>query len=153
YINAEAEHLLGRPRSMLLTKNVWEEFPAIIGTETERQMRYVAAEHAARDFETHYAVSGRWHENRAYPTADGGVAVYFRDVTASKQAELALQAHLRELENLYSLSQAISKAINVEAVYEAALDALTHSLQTERASILLFDEGGVMRFVAWRALS
>ena len=42
----------------------------------------------------------------------------------------------------------MGRAASVEAVYEAALDALTRSLRTERAAILLFDEQGVMRFVA-----
>ena len=51
------------------------------------------------------------------------------------------------------LTEAISGARDVEEIYVAALDALASGLAVERASILLFDEDGVMRFKAWRGLS
>jgi len=38
-------------------------------------------------------------------------------------------------------------------VYEAALDTVTRALGCSRASILLFDDAGIMRFAAWRGLS
>ena len=51
------------------------------------------------------------------------------------------------------LTDALSRARTLPDVYEAALDALGRSLGVERASILLFDDAGVMSFVAWRGLS
>lgn len=54
---------------------------------------------------------------------------------------------------LYRLSDAVASAQGVEPVYEAALDAITSALGVSRASILLFDTDGVMRFKAWRGLS
>jgi PAS domain S-box-containing protein len=51
------------------------------------------------------------------------------------------------------LTTAISKSRTVEEIYEAALDALRTGLGVERASILLFDADGVMRFKAYRGLS
>src|SRR5581483_5811061 len=39
------------------------------------------------------------------------------------------------------------------AIYDAALDAILRALRCQRASILLYDAAGVMRFVAWRGLS
>nr|3HCY_A Chain A, Putative two-component sensor histidine kinase protein [Sinorhizobium meliloti 1021]3HCY_B Chain B, Putative two-component sensor histidine kinase protein [Sinorhizobium meliloti 1021] len=41
----------------------------------------------------------------------------------------------------------------IEEVYEATLDAIQGALNCDRASILLFDEAGTMRFVAARGLS
>src|SRR3712207_9544663 len=38
-------------------------------------------------------------------------------------------------------------------IYEAALDSILSGLRCHRGSILLFDESGVMRFVASRGLS
>jgi PAS domain S-box-containing protein len=52
-----------------------------------------------------------------------------------------------------ALTAAISKSRTVEEIYEAALDALSVGLGVERASILLFDPDGVMRFKAYRGLS
>jgi PAS domain S-box-containing protein len=51
------------------------------------------------------------------------------------------------------LTTAISKSRTVEEIYDAALDALGAGLGVERASILLFDADGVMRFKAYRGLS
>ena len=51
------------------------------------------------------------------------------------------------------LTAAISSARDVEEIYAAALDALASGLGVERASILLFDPDGIMRFKAYRGLS
>src|ERR1700752_400599 len=51
------------------------------------------------------------------------------------------------------LTKAISKSRSVEEIYSAALDALGSGLGVDRASILLFDPDGVMRFKEWRGLS
>ena len=51
------------------------------------------------------------------------------------------------------LTAAISSARDVQEIYAAALDALASGLGVERASILLFDPDGVMRFKAYRGLS
>jgi PAS domain S-box-containing protein len=52
-----------------------------------------------------------------------------------------------------ALTTAISKSRTGEEIYAAALDALRAGLGVERASILLFDADGVMRFKAYRGLS
>jgi PAS domain S-box-containing protein len=52
-----------------------------------------------------------------------------------------------------TLTTAISRSRTVEEIYAAALDALQAGLGVERASILLFDADGVMRFKAYRGLS
>ncbi len=52
-----------------------------------------------------------------------------------------------------SLTEAISRTRTVEEIYASALDALRHGLGVSRASILLFDPDGVMRFKAYRGLS
>ena len=52
-----------------------------------------------------------------------------------------------------NLTKAISKCRTVEEIYSAALNALGYGLGVERASILLFDADGVMRFKAYRGIS
>ena len=51
------------------------------------------------------------------------------------------------------LTAAISRSQTTDQIYNAALDALESGLGVSRASILLFDADGVMRFKAWRGLS
>jgi GAF domain-containing protein len=49
--------------------------------------------------------------------------------------------------------RSIARASSVDAMYAHALDALEEAMGFTRASILLFDDDGVMRFKAWRGLS
>jgi len=52
-----------------------------------------------------------------------------------------------------NLTKAISKCRSVEEIYSAALNAIGYGLGVDRASILLFDADGVMRFKAYRGIS
>ncbi len=75
-----------------------------------------------------------------------GVSKIARDITEKKKA--AIHQHL-----LYNLVARVNRADAIEDIYEAALSALCHSQNARRASILLFDSSGKMRFSAWRGLS
>jgi PAS domain S-box-containing protein len=52
-----------------------------------------------------------------------------------------------------ALTRAISRSRTLPEIYDAALTALSAGIGVDRASILLFDADGVMRFKAWRGLS
>jgi PAS domain S-box-containing protein len=54
---------------------------------------------------------------------------------------------------LFRLTDRLYRAVTDHDVHEAALDAIVDTLDCRRASILLFDEAGVMQFVAARGLS
>ena len=75
-----------------------------------------------------------------------GAAKIGRDITARKRAEDAQFA-------LYDFADRLFRAGSVEDVYEAALAAIIRALGCDRASILLFDWAGIMKFVASRGLS
>jgi PAS domain S-box-containing protein len=75
------------------------------------------------------------------------------DITRRKQAEQALARRTEEQAALFQFSDKLQRVSSFEGLYEAALDAIARALDCGRASILLFDEAGVMRFVAWRGLS
>ena len=83
----------------------------------------------------------------------GYVNFYGNDVTERKRAERALKEFGRQQEALYQLTDQLNRTNSTENVFNAALDAILSALQCDRASILLFDEKDVMRFVAWRGLS
>jgi PAS domain S-box-containing protein len=61
--------------------------------------------------------------------------------------------HSRPIATCLLLTKAISKSPTLQGVFEAALDALRSGLGVERASVLLFDPDGVMRFKASHGLS
>lgn len=56
-------------------------------------------------------------------------------------------------EILYGLVRSVISADRMETVFDAALDTIERALGTNRASILVFDPEGTMRFRAWRGLS
>ena len=62
-------------------------------------------------------------------------------------------SQLERLRTVYQLTDAVSRARAIEEIYEAALLGLERAVGTDRASILLYDEDGVMRFKAWHGLS
>lgn len=69
------------------------------------------------------------------------------------QAEQALTEYARHQEALYKLADRLHRTSDLKNVFDSALDAILGALQCDRASILLYDEAKVMRFVAWRGLS
>lgn len=75
------------------------------------------------------------------------------DLTERKRIELTLSKKYEQLQAIYRLTEVVNQAGAVEEVYQEALTVLQNTLHADRASILLFDEQGVMRFVAWRGLS
>lgn len=75
------------------------------------------------------------------------------DVTALVQAEAGSQQAAVEQAALYRFTDRLYRASAISDVFDAALDAIFAGLRCSRASILLFDDAGVMRFVAARGLS
>ena len=63
------------------------------------------------------------------------------------------QAQRRETELLYSLAAACNESGEPSTIYELALAAVEHGSRSDRSAVLLFDDGGVMRFAASHGLS
>lgn len=100
YMNHAAEALLSRSRSELVGRNIWDEFPEAVGTESDVGYHQAMAEQSTVRFEQHYPPLGKWFEAEAHPVPDG-LAVYFRDVTPRKEREeqLRQQAALLDAAN------------------------------------------------------
>jgi PAS domain S-box-containing protein len=88
-------------------------------------------------------ITGRKHVEQEY--------VLTRNQVEELTVKLA-QEHDQQVA-LHQFTDKLYRADSQQAVYEAAIDAITGALGCERASVLLFDESGVMRFAAWRGLS
>ena len=75
------------------------------------------------------------------------------DISERKQAEAASAKRRDELGALYQFTDRLCRAEVPNDVYDSALDAISRALGCRRASILLLDDAGIMRFAAWRGLS
>ena len=72
---------------------------------------------------------------------------------AVAQRTAELERRFIDLRNLHDLVSRLNSAELLGEIYDAAMDALSQTLRPDRASILLFDPDGVMRFKAWCGLS
>jgi PAS domain S-box-containing protein len=117
---------IGRdPESGIIALSGRADFP----TETEQTLLRVAANHAAIAIERSKSEAKSARQTRA------------------------LQRLSRTESSLYTFTDRLFRAESQNQIYEAALDAIVGILGCDRASILLLDAAGTMRFSAWRALS
>ncbi|MGB5962209.1 MAG: PAS domain-containing protein [Coleofasciculaceae cyanobacterium] len=108
YVNPQMTRMVNRSFDDLIGKNIWEEFPAAVGTVFEQEYRRAIAEQVTVSFEAFYPPFNVWYGVRAYPMASG-LAVYFQDITEQKNTQAAIlqqqqtaSLRLAEIEALYA---------------------------------------------------
>lgn len=174
FTSAEYERWFGYRRAELIGQHIEQiagpEAYAVIAPHLDRAF---AGESVSYEAELRYrdgkprAVSAAYIPQREAGGAVAGVVCLVTDITerralerqreeaAARAEQLSLenQAARARAEQLYRFAHAAVSSEAVEQVFEAALDAIEGALGTHRAAILLFDEGGTMRFRASRGLS
>ena len=94
-MNAEGLRICRLPAAQVIGRNHWELFPEVEDSEAGRMLRRVMRERSAGQIEHHIPeIGGRsgWNEIRAFPMQDGGIAIFFREITDRKRAEEKLMA-------------------------------------------------------------
>ncbi|WP_434622616.1 PAS domain-containing hybrid sensor histidine kinase/response regulator [Azospirillum sp. B2RO_4] len=124
YINRKAEQIWGRSRDTLLGLRLWEAFPKALGSESLEAQKQAAREGREMTVEVISPVLGDWVEVSIYPNADG-LSVYFRDITARRQAQQALL-------------QAKETAEAADLAKGKFLAAASHDLRQPLQALLLF---------------
>ncbi len=76
-----------------------------------------------------------------------------QEMAERERTEQALAESARRREVLYKFVERRRRATSLKDIYDSALDAILGALRCDRASILLLDDSGTMRFTAWRHLS
>ncbi|MET0310723.1 MAG: EAL domain-containing protein [Burkholderiaceae bacterium] len=118
FVNSEGERLLGRTSEGLVGEEIWLALDARgksrLRVEMARALRH--CRHA--EFEEFFPDLGKWIEMRAYPL-EGGLAVYFRDITDGKAAKdliehLAFFDPLTQLPNRQLLMDRLQVALTGE---------------------------------------
>ena len=101
--------LRGTTRAELVGRTLWDVFPEFRATETERQLRRIAAQTGEATVEARDERSGRWFTWHIY-SSSAGVAVLMSDVSDMRRAIDALR---REQELLQRLIDAIPVMITM----------------------------------------
>ncbi len=88
-VNANQERISRTRREDTLTRTLWDMWPEAASpqsrtwTELHRAMR----ERTTAHFEEFFSSMERWLDVSVYPTREGGLAIFFRDVSEKRQAE------------------------------------------------------------------
>jgi signal transduction histidine kinase len=147
YVSAEAERVSGIPREDQLGKTLWELFPATHGTRLECELRRAVAEQVPVQFEYYYEPWDARFQNKAHPTRDGALAVFYQDITARKRSQEALRSAHAQLEQRVRartqelsranarLGQQVAKRKEVEAARTDLLRRVVHAQEEEHHRI------------------
>lgn len=90
YANHEAERLNGLSRKDMLGKNHWELFPETVGTAIEHAYLRAHKERIPVELLTFDELRQRWFNIKIYPAGNGGLSVFYQDVTDRKLADAQL---------------------------------------------------------------
>jgi len=118
YLNHQAERLLERPRSTLLGRLIWQEFPEASSGTIRQHYERAVRENMTVDFEVFYESLTAWFSVTAYP-GPGGLTVYFRDVTKKHAADQhlhLLEMAISRIENFVIITRAPSQPGDGQAI-------------------------------------
>jgi signal transduction histidine kinase len=76
--------LLGKDPHALIGKVLWDAFP---NPSSEPELRRAMRERVITIDAQFFEPLGQWYENRIYPTANGGLAVFQADITEKRRGE------------------------------------------------------------------
>jgi len=163
FMNMVAEALTGWKQKDATGKPLAEVFKIVEtdkNTSPDKLVRHVFQEGSIDIYSRLLTKDGREIsiDDSAVPLRDesgnvSGAILVFRDISARQQAQTKLLDRFGQLQALYQMTEAIGRAIGIAEIYEEALKSLERVLKVDRASILLFDPDGVIRFKAWHGLS
>jgi signal transduction histidine kinase len=89
YLNRRAAARVAGGRD-LVGQTFWASFPDSVGTPFDHEYRRAMRDRVPVEFEAFYGPLAGWFDVHAYP-ADGGLVVFFREVTERRRAEEAQQ--------------------------------------------------------------
>lgn len=146
-VNENQERLSQTRREDTLGRILWEVFPSIAHPESSywREYHRVMQQKVPVRFEEHYPPLDLWVSMSVHPTSEGGLAVFFHDVTERKRAEqfrerlMGIVSHdLRS--PLHSISLNTELLLRREDVSEPALTGVRRiARSTERMSRMITD--------------
>ena len=125
YVNAEAERTIGSSRGDLMGRALWDVFPMLNGTDLQARYNTVMSQRVSAQLEYYFEPGQRWLELRVYPAKDGGISVFYQDITQRKRTEDAMRRANEALRNAnsdleqfaYSASHDLREPLRMVRIY------------------------------------
>lgn len=123
--NNAAEKMMGKPGKGLIGKNVWEEFPELLGLKSHPDYEKLVRYNQSIRFREYFPPYKIWAEVNAYPS-EKSISVYFKDIT-----------EVNRLRKLESLERRVLE-MNASAAYELTqiLDFYLGAIQEIHAGMI-----------------
>ena len=139
FLNEEAERLFQVRSQLAVGRNVWEMFPAEVGSAFYQEYHEAVATGQTVRFEAYYNTGGLWLEAKCYPS-DEGLSVYFSNITSRKDAEAKqerLTADLyRHNQDLQQFTYIVSHNLRAPLANALGLAQLLHIEDPEQVPLL-----------------
>jgi PAS domain S-box-containing protein len=115
--NRAAERYYGLTQEEVLGRQLWDVFPAHLGSVFEQELQRVMQSGAAVTFEARSVVfPDRYIEMRVAPKAGGGLAVAFSDITCRKAQERQRDLLIHELNHRVKNTLAVVQSIAAKSL-------------------------------------
>ncbi|MDQ2056346.1 PAS domain S-box protein [Halobellus sp. H-GB7] len=120
YMNEKMAKRVDRDPDTIVGATLWDEFPAIVGTELEDRYRTAMETGEPASFEQHLGDPfDYWVEVRVFPD-DDGLTVFSREITAERERELELERSETILQNIHDTVIVLDDAGTIEFANVAA---------------------------------
>lgn len=103
YWNKQAEQVLVMSRKDIIGKNLWEVYAEAIPLKFYTEYHRAVAENTSVRFQEYFEPKKVWLEVAAFPSGEG-LSVYFKDITAHKEATEQLEKEKQRYIDLFNLS-------------------------------------------------
>src|SRR4051812_1657254 len=111
FVNERAATLLGHPIETLTGGSLWDMFPGSENTPFGKLFRDVMERRVAVKHEDYSVNLRRWLEARVFPSEDGGLVLFFQDVSGQRRARDGA-------EFLGDASRALSSSLDYETTLQ-----------------------------------
>jgi len=103
YWNKEAERLLLVSKEDIINRNIWDVFANAVPLRFYTEYHQAMKKQVAIRFEEFFPPRQLWVEVSVFPSGNG-LSVYFKDITAQKNATAILQQERQKYTDLFNLS-------------------------------------------------
>ena len=90
YVNKKAGELFRKDPVLLTGKNIWKEYPDLVGTSTYQAFHEAFVQQEYTVNTDYYKPLQLWQETHIYPHPEG-LSVFIRDISEARLAEIALR--------------------------------------------------------------